>query len=478
MPLGQESETAKTVELFRQQMGGSTINKDNTTTGYTVATGFQPYNLESGARLLFPVMSPIRNVIPRRKGLGSATKFKAIIGINTTNVSIFAAEGTRGNQPTTEEVDVSVPYVYMGLQDSVSLEADIEARGLINLRATASANLLRSFMQGEEQAILFGQSAGAVTGMSSAGTAVSIGGLSGRPSNPTLSTATSAGATLNTTYFVFITQVTGYGESLANTGPVSQAVTTGNALVITFPAKPAGQAVLYYNAYIGTASGGPFQKIVQASNGQALNITSYTAGAATLPAADGTGSTLAYNGLLAQIAAAATGNTGVNSGSYVSQLNGTLTMAALHTMVKSLWDNARGNPDVLYCNSTEGGKITDLVLPQGSSQPYYLVVNEQKDLMGDYRIGRLVNRVTGGEIRVDTHPFLPQGNLLALSTKLPNWYPGSGIESVFAMDLPLDYTQIDYASTAPSYPFEIRAIGALLLYLPSIHGWLGGITAG
>jgi hypothetical protein len=51
---------------------------------------------------MIPVITPLRNLIPRVKGNGgTATNWKAITGINTTNVGLGVSEGNRGGAITT-----------------------------------------------------------------------------------------------------------------------------------------------------------------------------------------------------------------------------------------------------------------------------------------------------------------------------------------------------------------------------------------
>src|SRR5215831_4383893 len=61
------------------------------------ATGLQVYDLEAPAKLLYPVLTPLRNKIPRvGGGRGIQANWRAITGINTNKISAGLGQGNRG----------------------------------------------------------------------------------------------------------------------------------------------------------------------------------------------------------------------------------------------------------------------------------------------------------------------------------------------------------------------------------------------
>ena len=63
----------------------------------TATQGMQLYDLEAPAKLLIPVLTPLRNIIPRRvTGFGAQANWKAITGINAANQRAGVSEGNRG----------------------------------------------------------------------------------------------------------------------------------------------------------------------------------------------------------------------------------------------------------------------------------------------------------------------------------------------------------------------------------------------
>jgi hypothetical protein len=79
-------------------------------------------------------------------------------------------------------------------------------------------------------------------------------------SSPSTTATLSAGGTGNTlaagTYYVVITETNGWGETTANPVSASQAVTSGQSMVVTFPSLQTKNVAR--NVYLGSASAGPF----------------------------------------------------------------------------------------------------------------------------------------------------------------------------------------------------------------------------
>ena len=117
----------------------------------TPTTGLNFYDLEAPSKKLFPVITPLRNKLPRVPGRGgTATNWRAVTGINTDNIPMGVAEGVRGAVISTTVVERTAKYMTVGLEDSVTWEADYAGRGFEDIRAMAVENLLRAVFVGEE----------------------------------------------------------------------------------------------------------------------------------------------------------------------------------------------------------------------------------------------------------------------------------------------------------------------------------------
>ena len=197
-------------------------------------------------------------------------------------------------------------------------------------------------------------------------------------------------------------------------------------MTVTPPTVP-GQPILGFDVYISSTSGtSGFYKVTSANlpsgatlggtingsqmltNGAPVTINSIPNSGAQPPTSDGTASQYAYNGYLAQVFG--------GQGAYTQRLNTNLSMTYLNNMFLGLWNNAKGDPDVIYANATESLKITNLTLGAGGT-PYFVTVDNQNGATAGYRVARLTNPVTGTEVPVNVHPSLPQGTLLAMSAE-------------------------------------------------------------
>ncbi len=88
---------------------------------------------------------------------------------------------------------------------------------------------------------------------------------------PTLA-ASGSGSTLPAaTYYVVVTESNGFGETTASPVSSSQAVTSGQNLVVTFPSLKSGNTSR--NTYVGTGSTGPFTLAGSGTTASTLTIS-------------------------------------------------------------------------------------------------------------------------------------------------------------------------------------------------------------
>src|SRR5437764_9961114 len=90
--------THNTLALVKEALGApNEALRGDLAKNITQATGLVAYDLQAPALSLIPVITPIRNMIPRVRGNGGqATNWKAITGINSTNIGLGVSEGNRG----------------------------------------------------------------------------------------------------------------------------------------------------------------------------------------------------------------------------------------------------------------------------------------------------------------------------------------------------------------------------------------------
>ena len=118
--------------------------------------GLQMYDLEKPAKLLYPVMCPVRNLLPRAKGAGTATNWRGVIGIDPNNIGIGVTTGSRAGVMSQIDFAFTLPFRTIGMENFVTFEAQASAAGFEDLLALAVLQTLQDLMIGEEFNILGG----------------------------------------------------------------------------------------------------------------------------------------------------------------------------------------------------------------------------------------------------------------------------------------------------------------------------------
>jgi hypothetical protein len=262
--LSPEAASSLNNALASQRMAMQEIQKDITLTS-PLSTSFAAFDLEAPSKLLTPRPTPLRNRIPRKKGVGTSHRVKRILGYTGTGTggvgntwpgiteSTTTAFGSinyeRGPKISYAADDLILPYNSYSLSDSVSFDANFSGQGYQDLRQLSSTSTLYATMLMEERMMLMAR-----------GTA---SGYSGALSAPTFTLASpvasgSQTALAATTYYVNVTadagiSGSGFGESILGTEAGSTAVASGDVLTVTVSTPVPG--ALGYNIYVGTTTG-------------------------------------------------------------------------------------------------------------------------------------------------------------------------------------------------------------------------------
>src|SRR6185312_1127876 len=199
----------------------------------SATTGLAEYNLEQGARLIYPIHTPLRNMIPREVGqAGIQANWRSITAVNPNGEDIGVSEGNRGGYNSYTEVDRFAKFVELGLEDYVTWKAERAAGNFQNLDELAVQMLMQATMEAEEKIILGGN---ATTGL-------------GTTPTPTTATATTGGTIAAATYNVVCVALTHKGALLSSVANgVKLQYTRNNAdgstdTVTGFYAKPSNGA--------------------------------------------------------------------------------------------------------------------------------------------------------------------------------------------------------------------------------------------
>ena len=430
----------------------------------TSASGFAGYDLQPIAMLLQPVITPFRNKFPRiapRAGALSA-EWRYIASLVTAGVTdgTPSAEGAKGNALAYTAVPITAAFAEKALSDYVTWSAQDAARGFEDdLKARAHTNLLYALMMVEEQALAFDRltNLGAVTA-------------------PTVSAATSGGAIVDGTYLVKCRAITGTGDHTTTRGRISSqgtsgAISGGNGTTnILYAYTPWVEGAVGYEWYVNDGNSGSvyYKQATTGVNCVVLTAAIVTTGAAPNIAApaDNVTNALGMNGLISQLTAA--------NGAYVKTLATDTTtglgtdfvLSDIDAANKSVWDNAKANPGVIYMNSTQRARATKLWLAANGGPTMFVQATSEdmSGVTGGYLLSKYVNIATGRIQQIETHPYLPDGTMLALSDIIP--FPTGGDMVGVDVVVSTDYRAIDYALTANRYDFGVFCREVLRVKFP------------
>src|SRR5580658_8365560 len=184
----------------------------------TIATGLTNYDLQAPAKNLYPIITPLRNSLPRvqRANPGDAARWRTVGSITGSGFDAmgWVPEGQRSASMSYSATSITLPYVTLGEEDTVTFEAEAAAQGFEDINATATLRILQKTMMKEEHALIGGN------------TSLPLG----TPGAPTLS-ASGTGATLPAgTYSVIVVGLTfeGYSNSCLTGGAATTKTITGN----------------------------------------------------------------------------------------------------------------------------------------------------------------------------------------------------------------------------------------------------------
>jgi hypothetical protein len=353
--------TETTLALFKQAQltpVQSELQKASTFAQPSSAiSGINYYDLEIGAKKLYPVLTPLRNEIPRVSGRGGIqANWRAITAINTSNVRAGVSAGNRGGVIAVTTADYIAVYRGLGLEANVDFEADYAAENFDDVRAIAAMTLLESMMIQEEQLILGGNNSIAL----------------GTTPTPTLTTATTGGSLAAATYSVIVVALTAegffnasvaggiqaaisrtnadastdaFGGGAAKKSNAATQVTTGATSTVTASVAAVNGAVAY--AWFWGLAGSEVLGAITSTNSLVITATATgTQTAASLGTADNSQNALVFDGLLSQIfksgsnsyvATMPTGVAGTGSPLTSDSAGG---IVEIDVALKSFWDNS------------------------------------------------------------------------------------------------------------------------------------------
>ncbi len=483
--------TQDAIALFEkaaQEPKGDILKK----AGIEQSTGLVAYDLQAPAKNLVPILTPLRNVIPRVSGGGgTATNWKRVTGINTGNLQGFVPEGTRNGIMPIAVDDKSANYKSLGMEDSITYEAELAAKGFENIRATQAQRLLWATMLQEEYAILGANysvaletpTAPTVTVIDGGGTIAdgtynvivvaltSQGYMSSSVSGGVLGevTVSPAGGGTNYTY--------GGGSSNKSSATSTGAISNGGDSIIQ-ASTPVVNGAVAYAWDVGVSGSEKLQSNTPINNVALTSLVTTTQNASAITA-DNSKNLLGYDGILytawnsgsnAYVVNMADGTAGVGTGLTADTDGG---IVEINTLFRHMWDEYKLSPSVIHVSAQEADNITSKVLSASAARVNYV---SGAEFAGGARIKSLLNRFAMGttqNVPIEIHPNLPAGTLLTVTQQLP--YPVNGVPNVMEMRMRQDYYQMEWAKVSRKYETGVYSDGVFAHYFPPSIGIITNI---
>jgi hypothetical protein len=486
--------TEETLRLTKEALSDNTLAKN-----VTVSTGLSAYDLQAPAKNLFPVVTPLRNSLPRvaRLNPGDAARWRTITSLTGSGYDAmgWVPEGQRTASMSYAVAQQMAPYVTIGEEDTVTFEAEAAAQGYEDLNATATLRLLQKTMRKEETALLGGNSSLPL----------------GTPATPTLS-ASGGGATLPAgTYSVIVvalafegyrnSSVTGgvatvktitgndgntytlNGGSSMRSANATQAVTLGQTLNATVTVVPGAVA---YAWYVGAVGSETLQAITTINSATFSAPLASGQQAATAVTADNSRNSLAFDGLLtvgfnSAIAVQPLASGTAGTGTFLTP-SGRGSIVEIDNMLMQMWNAYRISPTVIYVNAQEQKNITAKCLTNASGPLVRYNVDAGRSQPYEFTASGVVrwyyNPLTGVEIPLNIHPDLPPGTVLALCERLPVWYQSNETPNVAEVLTRRDYYRVDWPLRTRRREYGVYTEQTLAVYAPFSVGILTNIGNG
>ena len=471
----------------------------------TSTQGLVAYDLTGPSKKLYPILTPLRNRIPRVQGFGTAHNWRAITDIDTSRLSPGIPEGARAQPIGVTVKEYARKFVTIGKEGTVTYEQQSAGQGFEDARATNVLVTMQGAMRDEEQLIVGGNGSLAL----------------GTTPTPTLSAAGSGSSLTNVAHTVRVVALAhpawlrsrvanGWGVpmTMTHTDPVTGATTNygGGSAKISAAATvtpTAGQNItatvavvrgaVAYAWFIGTADGATCKLAAITTVNQAVLTAvggSLTAGSGYgVTAADFTGNNtdnsanaLTYDGAIVLAA-------DPNSGAYYKALaaatgltgDGASGIVEFDECLQSLWDNYRLGPTEILVSGTEVKNATKKAIAGGAAPLYRFVMDrtgtgnpEQMAFSAGALIGSYLNKWTGQLIPVRVHPDMPAGSILFWTDALP--YPLSDTPNVFEMCVRRDYYDIEWPARTRRYEHGVYAEEVLCNYATFAHGLIQNVA--
>lgn len=488
------------------------------TSGINSGTGIAGVDL-NGLVSLVPVETPWRNMLPREQSTDGAkvTQWKALLNVNSSQPLPASGFDYAGGLVQIDEQDVFSGYAPLAMAARVTQDAIDLAKGYADAQAVATLQALLQLQIGEDKIGMGGQ-------------AFALPAIA----TPTLSTASTGGSiAASANLDIKVAPRAGWNWFYGGSGPASSVAnitvgsgTSTNTVTASVGAVHCGVA---FDWYIGTHNGtlyyytttttgsctftsnpGSAQSVPSLPDissllpGTGVNPVTQTAGNGQPTGTDtsyvASGQGQLFNGALAVIlgdygsnavvtpgtGTASSGATFIDAGASTLTLSGA-AISQVDLLLMDIYQATKLSPTALMMNSQHAQDMTNKLL--GTSAAYTLLGPDdaagRAGLVAGGYIRHYVNKAANGSlIRIEVHPSLPQGTIIARTDRVP--FPGANITNVWSIRTLRDYASFVYGANynpgtsggGPRQDSEVRSLETLCCRAPVAQGVLTNVAAG
>ena len=498
IPINPQQQLAELQLALSKASQGGNLQKTFTQSSNQL-TGLTAFSLEAPAKTFYPVLTPVRNFLPRATGgVGIQANWRAVTGVNAGRASVGVSEGNRGQTQTVTVKEYMASFRAIGIDSFVTEEARLAGEGFDDVEARAVQSNLNALMVAEEKLILGG---------------LGTYGL-GQPTGLVMAVGSGTGGAIanGTAVFVRCCALTMEGLENAQAGVVRGLVsrTTANGASDTFGggysrASASATATTSVAGSRITASVTPVKGAVGyawfvGADATTMYLTSVTTVSATtilsmpsgsegtlgadLIANDRSQNALVFDGFFSLIASSSSGAyhyalpTNVGSGQTLTA-DGAGGIVEIDAALKWYWDNHRISPTRMYVNAQELNSFRKLALSGGANNTQrFMFQTDQKGIILSGRVRSYTNPFGMGgamDVEIALHPFVPAGTIFFMTQSLPYSLPG--VTDVNRILCRRDYYQLIYPMTSRKKEFGVYSDQLLQTYFPPANGMLTNIAA-
>jgi hypothetical protein len=503
---------AAAIDFFRKSLSKAIPKEELISKAWVQPTsatsGLAQYDLEQGARLLYPITTIFRNMIPRvTGGTGIQANWRAVTAVNPSKINIGLSEGHRGAAMSQTTQDKIAVFKTSGLDNFVTEQAYLAAVTFEDLYALAATTTLQGTMEGEEYLDIGGNASLA---------------LGGTTPTPTQGAVLNTGGNLSngTTYSVIVVPLT-YLGMVTSSAPTNDGAGNLSGGLVTLPytrsnldgstdvingfsgvASPASAAItlsggtttqtlnaavtavkgaIGYAWFLGATAGTERLVAITGYPTAALVNTNSTGQLATaIPLTDTSQNSLNYDGILTQILAS-------GSGSYTKDLGGAALTSAgsgsgqcteINAVLQDRFNNYRLIPTDIFMNVKDQQALAAIVLNGNTNlAPFFMGGSSEGGLQASTVLKRYVNPVGFGNpfLEVHTHPFIPAGTIIFYSRTNP--YPLSNVPNLIRKLCRRDYWQVDWPVVTLQRTLGVYFDAVLQMYFPPAFGVITGVKS-